>query len=258
MKTPTLDELESALGHRFARRELLLRALTHSSFASEQGDQAAAGEASNSKALNHKIQNNEEMEFLGDAVLGLVAAEELVRRYPGRGEGELSRLRAHLVNAKHLATCAKGLKLGEHLRLGQGEEKSGGRRKATLLADACEAVLAALYLDGGMTVAREFVVRHVLNPELERLAGADGEVRLKSDYKTRLQEHLQASGRGDPVYELVSKSGPAHHLQFVMRVVVPGGNGQGEFGTEGSGATKKAASQQAAERALARLESGDE
>ena len=245
MTRPTLDELESVLGHRFARRELLLRALTHSSFAREQSD--------------HTL-DNEEMEFLGDAVLGLVTAEELLARYPGRGEGELSRLRAHLVNATHLRLCANTLGLGEHLRLGRGEEKSGGRRKGALLADACEAVLAALYLDGGMAAARAFVVRHILEPELERLAGGDGEVTLAADHKSRLQQLLLAEGRGEPIYELAGVSGPAHQRQFVMRVVVPGvvphKEGQGEFHTEGCGATKKMASQQAAQRALQRLEGG--
>jgi ribonuclease-3 len=253
MKTPSLDELESALGYRFARRELLLRALTHSSFAREQGDGATDNEASNINA-----QDNEELEFLGDAVLQLISTEELVTRYPGRGEGELSRLRAHLVNATHLRKCANQLKLGEHLRLGRGEEKSGGRRKSALLADACEAVLAALYLDGGMAAAREFVVRHVMGPELERLANGDGEVTLAADHKTRLQQVLLAEGRGEPIYELAGVSGPAHQRQFVMCVVVAGKDGGEEFRTEGSGATKKAASQQAAERALARLEGGDE
>ncbi len=108
MKTPSLDELESALGYRFARRELLLRALTHSSFAREQGDRATENEAS-----NNDTQDNEELEFLGDAVLQLISTEELVTRYPGRGEGELSRLRAHLVNATHLRKCANALKLGD-------------------------------------------------------------------------------------------------------------------------------------------------
>ena len=156
-----LDTLEAAVGHQFANRALLEQALTHTSFARERIEPAP---------------DNEQLEFLGDAVLQLVASQELFQRFPSYQEGELSKLRAHLVNANHLLHCAHLLQLGSYLRLGRGEEKTGGRRKTALLADAVEAILAALYLDGGLFVARSFVLSHILEPELDRLSSASGEV----------------------------------------------------------------------------------
>ncbi|MDR3762762.1 MAG: ribonuclease III [Acidobacteriota bacterium] len=238
MKQISLDTLEEALGYRFQRRELLQRALTHSSYAREH---ASAG------------GDNEQLEFLGDAVLQMVASQELVLRFPESQEGHLSKLRAHLVNARHLVQCATSLSLGSYLRLGHGEEKTGGRRKTALLADAVEAVLAALYLDGGYETARRVVVTYILDPELERLAGAHDQV-LVDDHKSRLQQTLRAQGRPEPSYELESERGPAHDRTFVMKVIVCDGEGNEDFTCTASGATKKAASQTAAEKALERLE----
>jgi ribonuclease-3 len=237
MKQLPLDHLEKALHHQFANRGLLEEALTHSSFARESVEDAG---------------DNEQLEFLGDAVLQLVTSQELLQRFPAHREGELSKLRAHLVNANHLLHCATELQLGSYLRLGHGEEKTGGRHKTALLADAVEALLAALYLDGGLFVARAFVLSFILDPELERLSGLDDEV-LVADHKSRLQETLRASGRPEPIYEMVSEEGPAHRKSFTMQVIVLTSGNQTEFSAIGSGSTKKTASQLAAQKALERL-----
>ena len=242
MKHLPLDTLEKALGHRFANRALLEHALTHSSFARESPQ---------------PDDDNEQMEFLGDAVLQLVASQELYQRFPHYREGELSKLRAHLVNAQHLVHCAQQLHLGNYLRLGRGEEKTGGRRKSALLSDAVEALLAAIYLDGGIVPAHAFIVFHILEPELDRLS-ADPSVVLSSDHKSRLQEMLRASGRPEPQYEIVGEEGPPHRKSFTMRVEVRDAGNQTEFAAEGSGNTKKAASQMAAQKALERLQAGRE
>lgn len=238
MKHLPLENLEQALEHRFQRRELLEQALTHSSYVRE--NESAPGD-------------NEQLEFLGDAVLQLVASQELLERYPQYQEGTLSKLRAHLVNARYLVHCAERISLGEYLRLGHGEEKTGGRHKTALLADAVEAILAALYLDGGMEAASHFIVQHILNPELERLASAKGEV-LVADHKSLLQQMLRAAGRPEPVYELVREEGPDHKKSFTMRVLVQNASGEEDFVCPGHGATKKAASQAAAKKALEHLE----
>lgn len=234
MRPLPLEDLENALGHRFADRALLEQALTHSSFARESS--AAA-------------RDNEQMEFLGDAVLQLVASQELYQRFPHYHEGELSKLRAHLVNAQHLVQSAQRMHLGSYLRLGRGEDKSGGRQKTAVLSDALEALLAALYLDGGLVPARAFILSHILEPELDRLS-AHPSVVLSSDHKSRLQELLRASGRPEPRYEMLSEEGPAHRRSFTMRVSVLDAANQTEFSTQGSGNSKKAASQLAAQKAL--------
>jgi ribonuclease-3 len=234
-----LDNLEKALDHQFANRALLEQALTHSSFARESPE---------------PVGDNEQLEFLGDAVLQLIASQELLQRFPKYQEGELSKLRAHLVNAGHLVLCAQQLQIGSYLRLGRGEEKSGGRRKSALLSDAVEAILAALYLDGGLAVARRFVLAQILEPELERLSLSSGEV-LVADHKSRLQELLQASGRPEPRYEMVGEDGPPHRRTFTMQVLVLNPANETEFATVASGNTKKAASQSAAQKALELLQS---
>ena len=241
MKHLPLDNLEAALGHQFANRALLEQALTHSSFARESLEPTA---------------DNEQLEFLGDAVLQLVASQELYQRFPSYQEGDLSKLRAHLVNARHLLHCAQQLQLGSYLRLGRGEEKTGGRRKTALLSDAVEAMLAALYLDGGLFPARAFVLCHILEPELERLSSAAHGIVLVADHKSLLQELLRATGRPEPRYETVGEEGPAHHKSFTMQVTVADAANQAEFVTLGSGSTKKAASQLAAQKALERLQGG--
>jgi ribonuclease-3 len=238
MKHLPLDNLEKALEHQFANRALLEQALTHSSFARESPS---------------PVGDNEQLEFLGDAVLQLVTSQELFQRFPSYQEGELSKLRAHLVSARHLMHCAQELQLGSYLRLGRGEEKTGGRRKSALLTDAVEAILAALYLDGGLFPARAFVLSHIVEPELERLSGAHGEV-LVADHKSRLQELLQASGRPEPRYQVVEEEGPPHCRTFTMQVLVLNPGNETEFAATASGNTKKAASQAAAQKALERLQ----
>jgi ribonuclease-3 len=249
MKEREITALEAALNYHFHRRAVVEQALTHSSQAREQESQQA-GES------KYKVSDNEQLEFLGDAVLQLLTSQELFQRFPSYQEGELSKLRAHLVNANHLLQCALELQLGSYLRLGRGEEKTGGRRKTALLADAVEAMLAALYLDGGLFVARAFVLSHILEPELERLSGSEGEV-LVADHKSRLQEVLRASGRPEPRYEMVGEDGPDHRKIFTMQVVVLTPNNETEFSTVGNGDSKKAASQLAAQKALERLQSND-
>jgi len=202
-------------------------------------------------------QDNEQLEFLGDAVLGFITSQELFLRFPHYTEGELSKLRAQLVSARHLVHTARELQLGAYLRLGRGEEKSGGRAKAALLVDALEAVVAALFLDAGLELARDFVLTWVLNPELERRQ--DGAESLVSpDYKSELQERLHAMGRPEPQYLLISEEGPDHKKLFTLEAVIPGPSGGVEFSAHGQGTTKKRAGQDAAREALEKLNSMSE
>ena len=236
--------LEAAIGHTFQNPELLERALTHSSHAHEEsktaGENTGAGR-----------QDNEQFEFLGDAVLGLVTSELLVERFPGFHEGQLSKLKAHLVSGGHLVRAATRFDVGKYLRLGRGEERSGGRLKSALLSDALEAVIAAMYLDAGFERTREFIIRHILEPELEHIiAEGDGEFSL-TDYKSALQELLQSSGRAQPVYVTVKEEGPDHRKIFTVeaRIYIQGQN-RPEYVTRAEGATKKKAEQLAAKQAL--------
>jgi ribonuclease-3 len=242
-----LQELESLLGHAFAEPELLERALTHSSHAHEESKAGGAETAA-------EKQDNEQFEFLGDAVLGLVASQLLFERFPTFHEGQLSKLKAHLVSAGHLVSVAAGMKLGRYLRLGRGEERSGGRNKGTLLSDALEAVIAAMYLDGGIEKTREFIIRRILEPELERIrTESDSEFSL-ADYKSALQELLQSSGRLQPVYAIVKEEGPDHRKTFTVEArVYPQGQAKPEYVARGEGATKKKAEQLAAKQALEHL-----
>ncbi len=222
-----LEELEERLEYRFQERELLLQALSHRSFANEHDEE---------------ILDNEVLEFLGDAVLGLVVSELLYRRHPNLTEGQMSKLKAFLVSAGMLARKAEEIDLGSYLLLGKGEEKTAGRGKESLLANAFEAVIAALYLDGGMSAAAGFLDR-MLSPQLA--AAIQREPTLQ-DFKSLLQEELQAVGRPLPVYRVVSENGPDHEKVFLVELVV-----DEERLAEGEGKTKKAAEQAAAEVALA-------
>src|SRR5450755_3309608 len=188
MKEREITALEQGLGYHFRRRAVIEQAVTHSSQAREQEAQQAGDK--------YKVSDNEQLEFLGDSVLALVTSEELFQRFPHFREGELSKLRAHLVSEKHLIHVAQELDLGFYLRLGKGEEKSGGRKKTAMLVDALEAVLGAVYLDGGMESARRFVLGQIVSPELER----NGSSLPVTDYKSALQEKLQAHGRPQPSY----------------------------------------------------------
>jgi ribonuclease III len=233
--------LEERLGHKFSNRELLERALTHSSATPElRGANAdAAGDSS-------QVSDNERLEFLGDAVLELLASEYLLTAFPEWKEGQLSKSRARIVNAGSLEAAARRLRIGEHLRLGRGEEKTGGREKQTLLADAFEAVVAAVYLDAGLGAARELLQRVLFEQALEER----GERIAESDRKSALQEFLQGRGQPPAEYRLAGESGPDHQKVFQIEVWV-----NGECLARGEGSTKKEAEQQAARSALEQLES---
>jgi ribonuclease-3 len=241
MKAREIDALEGSLGYRFQRRELIEQALTHSS-------QAREVEAS---GVARGGGDNELLEFLGDAVLGLVTTEALYGRFPGFREGHLSKLRAHLVGQRHLLRVAEQIQIGHYLRLGRGEEKSGGRNKAALLVDALEAIVAALYLDGGWPVARDFVLRTIVEPELTHM-DLESKAMPVMDFKSALQEKLQATGNRQPVYELVKEEGPEHKKTFTVEVRFQGEESR-EFVARAQGSTKKRAEQEAAKQVLAHL-----
>ena len=241
MKSREIMTLEESLGRRFQRRELLEQALTHSSQAREVEALGVGGGASTG--------DNEMLEFLGDAVLGLATSEALFHRFPEFQEGQLSKLRAHLVGQRHLLRVAEQLEIGHYMRLGRGEEKSGGRNKASLLVDALEAVLAALYLDGGWAVARDFIVRAIVEPELAHMNLETSAIPVM-DFKSALQEALQARGGLQPVYALVKEEGPEHKKTFTVEVKLPE---PGQFVGRAQGATKKRAEQEAARQVLEHL-----
>jgi ribonuclease-3 len=241
MKPRDIALLEETLGYRFQRRELLEQALTHSSHARESEALKPADTV--------KIGDNEQLEFLGDAVLSLVTTEALFQRFPQFREGELSKLRAHLVSEKHLIRVAEQLEMGAYLRLGRGEEKSGGRGKTALLVDSLEAVLAAMYLDGGVEPARRFVLGSIVDPELQHIA-ANGTSLPVSDYKSALQEKLQATGRTQPAYVLVKEQGPEHNKTFTVEARLQTGESKPEFVGRAEGSTKKNAEQGAARQVL--------
>ncbi len=233
LQTTDLEKLQDSLGHRFQNLDLLLRALVHRSFAYENQGQPS---------------DNETLEFLGDSVLGLAISHLLLDFFPNYDEGELSRLRSSIVNERELAQIASTLNLGDFLLLGKGEELSGGRQKPSLLADALEAVLAAVYLDGGLDCALR-LVRTIFGDYLEH---KEEEYLLKildKDYKTQLQEITQAKLKLTPIYCLEEERGPDHDKTFFMRV---------EIGDKvlacGWGKSKKEAQQEAARQAIARIE----
>src|SRR5580698_6153684 len=233
--------------HQFERPELLMWALTHRSHAYE----------SKPETQPSPDADNEQLEFLGDAVLGLAVAEALFRRFPGSREGELTRLRASLVSRRHLGEVAARIDLGSLLLLGRGEEQSGGRKKPALLANAIEAVIAALYLDGGLDAARAFIEKHIIEPALPDLHLAlDGSKTFSGaigDHKSALQEHLQATGAGQPHYVLTDQSGPDHQKRFRVEVRIADKEGGSRALAESEGTTKKQAQQDAARLAFQRL-----
>jgi ribonuclease-3 len=221
-----MDIVEEKLGYTFRDRSLLLHALTHSSYANEH-----RGEG---------LTSNERLEFLGDSVLGMVVADYLFRTHPDMPEGDLTRTRAALVCEGSLYEVAKTLNLGEYLRLGKGEDAGGGRKRPSILADATEAVLAAVYLDGGITPVRGIIQKLILDKEQEKA--------VDRDHKTALQELVQRTPGQNIVYQLVDEQGPDHARVFVMEVSV-GGKPVGQ----GRGRTKKEAEQMAARAALEKL-----
>ncbi len=226
--------LERAIDYRFRDRGLAEHAMTHTSRANED--------------VSGGVRDNESLEFLGDAVLGFVIADLLFRECPDMDEGQKSKIKATLVSTTTLARQAERLGLGEHLLLGRGEEKTGGRRKAALLADTYEALIAAIYLDGGIEQARAFIARELM-PLLEEIRAGNA---AGSDYKSALQEQLQSAGGPLPDYRLTGTVGPDHRKEFQVAVVV-----RGETIGEGRGPSKKDAEQEAARAALAHLRRND-
>jgi len=247
MKSRDISALEETLGYRFRHPELIQQALTHSSQAREM-ETAHPGVAA-------RMGDNEQLEFLGDAVLALVTSQELFQRFPGFQEGELSKLRAHLVSERHLIRVAQQLELGHYIRVGRGEEKSGGRSKTALLVDALEAILAAMYLDAGLELTRQLVLRWIVTPELERM-DLEGSAALPiTDFKSALQEALQAKGCPQPSYLLVKEEGPEHNKLFTVEVRLrpPGSQSKAEVVGRATGSTKKRAEQDAARQVLEHL-----
>ena len=222
-----IKDLESAIGYQFRNITLLQNALAHSSYANER--------------WHDSLKSNERLEFLGDSILGMVVAEYLYRNFPNRPEGELTRMRADMVCEQSLATVADRIGLGNHLLLGHGEEQGGGRKRASILADAVESVIAACFLDGGMEAARRFIDRFVLT-----------DVPVKQmhnkDYKTALQERVQQKKNQVLSYVLVGETGPDHDKQFTVEVHL----NSAVVGV-GTGTSKKRAEQAAARAAMEAL-----
>jgi ribonuclease-3 len=227
-----LDELQSVIGYHFRQPALLLEALTHSSYVQES---------------TRKGRDNERLEFLGDAILSFLVSVRLAESFPEIEEGELSRARARLVTAAHLAEMAGRIELGKYLRLGRGEEKTGGREKAALRVNALEAVVAALYRDGGLDAAGKFVDQFILPADLK----ADAGTLFTIDYKSALQERLQAEHKGPAEYRVTEEKGPEHKKTFIVEVTADNGHR-----ALGKGSSKKAAEQRAAESLLVILEEG--
>lgn len=223
-------EFEERIGYQFQRRDLLRRALTHKSYSHEAKDTGA--------------RHNETFEFLGDSVLGFVIGDLLFRHFPENDEGALSKMKAYLVSAPSLAAKAREYGMGEVILLGVGEEKTGGRRKDSLLANLFEAVIAGIYLDGGIDAARPFIQRAFAD-DIHRI---DEQDLLFHDYKTALQEVAQGRGLLLPEYSVVGEVGPDHDKKFIVDVKI------GSLVARGEGTSKKVAQQQAAKVALQELE----
>ena len=225
-----IKDLEAAIGYRFENITLLQNALTHSSYANER--------------WHNSLMSNERLEFLGDSILGMVVAEFLYKNFPDRPEGELTRMRADMVCEKTLASVANRIGLGQHLKLGNGEEQGGGRTRDSILADAVESVIAATFLDGGMDAAKKFIQQFILvEVPVTKLHNAD--------YKTALQELVQQKKNQVLSYTLVGESGPDHDKRFEVEVKL-----NGTVVGLGSGSSKKRAEQMAAQAALESMTEG--
>ncbi|MGH9624822.1 MAG: ribonuclease III [Bryobacteraceae bacterium] len=220
--------LEEKLGYRFHDRKLLIRALTHRSWPPER-----------SAAPSSPDSDNEQLEFLGDSILGFVASEALVSKHADAREGQLSKWKSHLVSAAHLHDCARALEVGDYLLLGKGEDRNGGRERKTVLANALEAIIAAIYCDGGLEAARNFLNRHVLTA-LDDAAAFEALALL--NHKSVLQERTQALGLPAPRYFITGSSGPEHAKVFTVEARV-----NDRLSIRATGSSKKTASQRAAE-----------
>ena len=221
-----LPEFERRIGYTFQRRDLLTRAITHKSYSHE--------------ARHDNVRHNETFEFLGDSVLGFVIGDLLFRHFPEQDEGALSKMKAYLVSATSLAEKARRVGMGEVLLLGVGEEKTGGRKKDSLLANLFEAMIAAIYLDGGIEPARTLIEQAFADD----IASINREDLLFHDYKTALQELAQGQGLPLPEYTVVDEVGPDHDKTFIVEVKI------GNLAARGEGSSKKEAQQQAAKQAL--------
>ena len=228
MKEP--KEFQQKIGYQFNDEKLLTQALTHSSYANEKHMK--------------KLSDNERLEFLGDAVLEIISSDFLYKNYTDQPEGELTKLRASLVCEPTLAICAKEIGLGDYLRLGRGEDLTGGRGRKSILSDALEAVIGAIYLDGGFANAKEFVLKYILT-DIEHK-------QLFYDSKTILQEIIQSRQDGELSYEILKEEGPDHNKSFEVRALV----GDQEIG-RGKSRTKKAAEQLAAYNGILKLKAGE-
>jgi ribonuclease III len=248
-----LARLELALGYTFARPELLEQALTHRTFSQESGGTREGAATSVAMPDLGQRPDNQRLEFLGDAVLGLVVAELLFQSHPEWQEGELSQMRVQFVNRGHLGKVAQAIKLGVHLRLGTERDRSGGRNNEYILANAMEAVIAAMYLDAGgeLTPVRRFVESQILGSTADKLADELVSGGALGNYKSALQLHLQAAGLGMPVYSLLSATGPDHqkHFESDVRVKAPNGHVGPELAV-GGGISRKKSEQEAARHAL--------
>ena len=235
LSSPSLHYLQDILGYRFNDESLLSQALTHRSFVNENEQE--------------RLRNNESLEFLGDAVLGFLISARIFKHYPDLTEGELSKIKAYLVSAANLVRLAKEIRLGDFVRLSRGEEKTGGRKKRAIVVDTYEAIIGAIYLDGGVEAASDFVGRQV-DSFLEEL---DLGQLTYGDFKSALQEQLHNLGHPEPIYRVVDEIGPDHKKTFVVQVVI-----QDEIVAESTGRTKKEAQQSAARLALQSLNSSSQ
>jgi ribonuclease-3 len=224
-----ISDLEKKINHAFIDKKLIETAICHSSYINEQTDETLA--------------DNEKLEFLGDAVLSLAAGHMLMNHFPDLHEGDLSRLRASLVNETRLASIARTINLGEFLKLGKGEIQTKGHEKNSILADAYEAVIAAVYLDNGFNAAFTLVTAH-FSPLLHSIAKPTA----NQDYKSRLQELVQTTHKSIPVYQIIEESGPDHDKTFITQLKI------NDIIAQGSGKSKKIAEQEAAKKALEILE----
>jgi ribonuclease-3 len=235
MTRPSIENLQKVIDYHFRKPELLIEAITHSSYSSE---------SSSSRGASGAIRDNEQLEFLGDAVLGFVVSAKLADAFPECSEGKLSRAKSRLVATEHLSEVAARLGLGGYLRLGHGEEKTGGRSKSRLAVDALEALVAAIYRDGGIRSAQRFITRFILPPDLVKARS----LLFTVDYKSALQEYLQAERLGAAAYSIVAESGPEHQKTFVVEVSASG------WAARGKGGSKKLAEQEAARACLEMVE----